>query len=336
MAKKFWYVGTTHEVLAYLAEIKLRDFYLDPSSCAKSFRVGRKRIREIFGKEVTLPGGGGPALSYGHIVCLGAKASFPEDSAPGVKPTYSSIDEGIQSLKKNIDFKKNKLFQHYFQICNYLQKEFPDEKINFSGFGWEGPITSAVLLRGQNFYMDIYDYPQKVKEFLKLLTESIIEFIHFTRKINKEPEINPQGSGLCDDFSSLISPSLWPQFVIPYWDKYYKGITTGLRTIHCENLSPGHLKYLKMVSIVHYDPSVSLKLNPKIIQENIDIPFTWRLLSFQYPQMSKEDIKNWVYNSLKEGANNISTIIENIMCENNNPGKVRTFIETSKEIERLR
>lgn len=332
MNNKFWYVGAGHEVLAYLANIKLRDFYLDPSSCAQSFRIGRKRIREIFGEEVTLPRVSGPALSYGHIACLGAKIDFPEDSAPGVKPIYSSIEEGIRFLKKKIEFEKNSLFQHYLKVCNHLQKEFPEEKVSFSGFGWEGPITSAVLLRGQDFYIDIYDYPQKVKEFLKLLTESIIDFIHFTRKINKEPRINPEGSGLCDDFSSLISPSLWPEFVIPYWKKYYKGITTGPRRIHCENLNPGHLKYLKMVSIVHYDPSVSLKLNPRVIRKNIDIPFTWRLLSFQYSEMSKEDVRKWVYNSLKEGAARVSTIIENIMCEDDNPEKVRTFIEAGSSL----
>ena len=50
--------------------------------------------------------------------------------------------------------------------------------------------------------------------------------------------------------------------------------------------------------------------------------------------MSKEDVRKWVYNSLKEGAARVSTIIENIMCEDDNPEKVRTFIEAGSSLSR--
>lgn len=336
MSDKFgWSVGIVQSAIPYISRIKLSDFYLLPEMCAEAYKVGRGKMKEIFGEEVPYPSVSCPALSYGHIACLGVKVLFPEDSDPGVRPIYGSVKEGIKALKKEIDFSKNELFQHYFNTFEYLKKEFPEEKISFSGFGYEGPVTSAVLLRGQDFYIDLYDYPQEVKEFLRLLTDSIVEFNKFINRLNKQPEVNHTSGGFCDDFASIISPSLLDEFVIPYWEQYYRGITTGERTIHVENLSPEHLKFLEKVNITSYDPSVSKKLNPKIIKENINIPFSWRLCSFQYPPMSKEDVGNWVMQSFKDGAPSIYTGIEKIMCENNNPEKVKTFIRTAKEITKF-
>jgi len=327
-----WDVYGAHETLAYLAGIKLRDFFLSPFTCAKCFHLGREKMWKIFGEEVEVEVRV-PNISYGHLSCLGVKVSFPEDSAPSVRPVYLSIDEGIQFLKRKINFKNDELFKLYFRMYRYLQKEFPKERVSFAGFGWEGPITSAVLLRGQGFYMDLYDYPEKVKEFLWLLTNSIIKFIHFYRRIIGEVEISPTGASLADDFSSLISPVLWPEFVVPYWEQLYKETTTGSRSVHVEGLDSGHLKYLKNLHISHYDPSVSPKLNPEIIRENIDIPFSWLLVPFEFPRMSKDDVENWVYKSLNDGTAHIFTLIYPLMCENDNPEKVRTFIETAKNIK---
>jgi len=49
--------------------------------------------------------------------------------------------------------------------------------------GAQGPLTSAVLMRGQDFIYDVYDEPEKAKRFLALLTDSIVGFHHFTNKV---------------------------------------------------------------------------------------------------------------------------------------------------------
>ena len=150
--KKFaWSVSGCYLSYTYLAGLKLDEIYKSASACAQAFKIGRKRVREIFGPEVIIGGPTCAPISYGHIICLGVPVTFPEDSEPGVRPIYKSIDEGIKELKKESDFKKNAIFKHYFDMWHYLQKSFPDEKVPFSGFGWEGPITTAVLLRGTDF-----------------------------------------------------------------------------------------------------------------------------------------------------------------------------------------
>jgi len=333
MERKFkWYVSSGYGAYTYLAGLKLDQIYKDYSACAKAFKVGRKRVKEIFGPEVIVRSPMCAPISYGHIICLGVPVTFPEDSEPGVKPIYKNIDEGISALKKEVDFSKNYLFKHYYGMWQYLKKEFPDEDVPFSGFGKEGPITTAVLLRGTDFYMDILDSPEKAKEFLFLVTESIIKFVHFLREIQGFPPMNSNSTFLCDDLSSLISPSLWDEFVIPYWEKYYRGLTTGKREIHVENLKPEHLPFLEKVNLSHYDPSVSPALSPKIIKEKINIPFGWRLTSFGLRDMSKDEVKEWVYKAFEEGAEEVFYILEKIACMY--PEKIRVFIETCKEIEK--
>ncbi|HDJ89392.1 MAG TPA: hypothetical protein ENG40_01690 [Thermoprotei archaeon] len=328
-----WRLRSGHEALAYVSGIKLRDFYLDAKSCAHAFYMGRKKLRKIFGEDIILPNVSVPHLSYGHISCLGSEIIFPIDSAPSLYPIYSSIEEGLRLLiKRKKRFEDCKLFKHYLKIYKYLCKRFPNEKVSIYGFGWEGPITTAIMLRGTDFLVDMYRKPILVKKFLKELTESIVEFIYFLRRLMDEPEINPYSSGLCDDCSSYIPPKLWDEFVIPYWEQYYSGITSGRRYIHVENLSPPHLKYLEKVRIVHYDPSVSPKLTPKIIKREIKIPFSWRLPSFMYLSMNKEDIYRWVLDSYREGANEMYTTVEPLIFRQNLLDKIKAFIDACKKI----
>jgi uroporphyrinogen-III decarboxylase len=246
-----------------LAGVKIRDFYLDPKFCVLVFQHGRKRLREIFRETIPNPGVHCPHNSYGHVSCLGCEIVFPENSEPYAKPAFSNLDDGIRALEEDVDFASSSLFHHHLNMYNCLRNTFIDEKITFSGFGYEGPLTTAGLLRGQGFFTDIHREPEKAREFLKLVTASIVKFVHFLREVGGEEKVNPNSGGLCDDHASFIPPSMWPKFVIPYWDQYYNGITTGKRNLHCENLSPPHLKYLAQAGISYYEPSVSPRLNPQ-------------------------------------------------------------------------
>mgnify|MGYP001117269515 CR=1 FL=1 len=215
----------------------------------------------------------------------------------------------------------------------YLKHEFHEENVKFDGFGWEGPITSAVLLRGTHFFVDLYRKPQKVKKFLELLTNNVVKFVYLTRRINMEPEVNPVSTGLADDISSYIHPNMWREFVIPYWKQYFTKLTTGKRSLHCENLNPNHLHYLAEAKIDYYDPSISKDLSARMIREKTNIDFVWRLPSFELLQMSAKKVKEWVEKAAEDGAPRIILYVEPPMCEGDNPSKVFAFIETAKKIK---
>ena len=157
----------------FYTDINRRDFFRDKELCRIVQDVGAKALREVFDERVSIVPPSCPHFSYGHLSSIGAKLNHPDNSEPNVIPMFDSIEEGIKWLKKDFDFADCDMFRHFYDTYLYLKESFTDEKINFS-YGKQGPITSAVLLRGQDFFMDVYDKPELVCEFLELLTINTI------------------------------------------------------------------------------------------------------------------------------------------------------------------
>lgn len=338
MSTTFSFFVSVYEetTLPFLSGVRIRNFFLDPEACAYAFKEGRRKLKEIFSSDVSLPSVSPAHFSYGHLACLGAEITFPENGEPVPRPLYSSIKKAIESLRRDVEFKENKLFKHYCAIYEHLKKEFKEEA-RFEGFGWEGPLTSAFLLRGNGFFLDLKKNPKEVKEYLELLTESIVKFAYFLREINGEPKVDPRWTGLCDDMASYLNPNLWEEYVLPYWEMYYSNLTSGKRSLHCENLTPEHLYNLKKIKISHFDPSISSKtrkLTASIVKKKLEgMPFSWRLPSFELIEMTTEDIKNWLVKAYKDGASEVYLVVEPILCNKENSIKVIDFIKIAKEIK---
>ncbi len=304
------------DVIPHISGITDHQFYTNPELCIKAWKDARVAISEYFGdfsqlltlmKKPTAPG-----LSYGHLVSLGAPLKLPvNDGEPNVKPFAEDIDEAIEIMKskKDVDFGDNDVFRYYLEMNAALQKAFPEVEIApTSGYGYEGVITSAVLMRGQDFLCDIYDEPEKAHEFLQLMSDSIIEFKKFINRVNGQPE-RSRYLWMCDDFASLITPSLWPEFVVPYWNQYFDNLSVegSRRTVHCENMHPTQLRYLKDVKLAHYQPSVATALTIENIKENTDVPFDWLLYAFNIVKMTDEEIEAWVDHAVQSGIRKVRT-----------------------------
>jgi hypothetical protein len=150
-------------------------------------------------------------------------------------------------------------------------------------------------MRGQDFFIDLYENPDDCKEFLALLTESIVRYIRFLRVEDGQPEESDETAGLCDDFAALIPPDLFNDFVIPYWNAYYQGITrSGSRHLHCEGMRQPHLKKLEAAGISWFQPSVSPELDINMMVSNLSIEYDWMLPSFHLVNMSLIEIDRWV------------------------------------------
>lgn len=330
-----WHISGSQGALMELSGVPIREFNLDPESCIEAYRHGRPRLREMFGEDVPLPGLCTPAVSYGHANALGAELTFPEDGEVGHTSVYQSLQEGIAALQEPVDFSGKGMVPFYLEFRRRLQEAFPGEAVGW-GFKHEGPLTTAWALRGHGFFTDIYDQPQQAKEFLRLVTDSIIHYRHFTCRIYGLPEVAPSG-GLADDIAAMIAPGLWDEFVLPYWEQYYRGITDGSRHVHVEDLREEHLKFLEQAGIAHYDPSISPKLNPAVITAGCRVPFSWRLGCIDYHAMDETAVANFVYRAVADGASNVFTVITSILCREPNIGKVQAFIAAAKDAnDRLR
>jgi len=299
-------VETGTETMAAIANIPLKDFFFVPDRCVEAWKIATPILADYFGELLKPRTPSGPYLSYCHLHEIGAKLGQPEDSEPNVVPFAKDIDEAIAILKDNrgMEFCKNDFAKIYMETNRLLQEAFPEHNIPLlAGYSAQGIITSAVLMRGQDFYLDLYDEPEKTAEFLDLMTESIVNFKRTCAKIQGFPEVSPNCVTIGDDFASLVPPYMWPDYVVPYWNKFFEGLTSGKeRFVHCEDMQVPHLKYLNDVKVTTYQPSVSDKLTIKSIKENIDIPFDWLLYSWVITGMSDEEIQSWVDDTIEQGV----------------------------------
>lgn len=330
-----WYVSSTYLALLDATGIKIKDMFLDSDAGIELYRKGCPLIREMFGPDVRLPAPATPPVSYGHINALGAELFFPEGGEVNHGTLGDSLEECIRILKLPVDFANAGMLPFYLEYRRKMEAAFPDEKVSL-GYHSEGPLTTAYTLRRDAFFFDPYDEPARTKEFLKLITESIINFNYFLReKIYGCPKINPDGGGLADDICAMLSPDLWPEFVLPYLEQYFQGLTTGKRSAHIEDLRTEQLHFLEKLDLVNYDPSVSPKIDPQIIRENTRVPFQWRLCNFHYPSLTVQDVADFVYKAVEDGASGVFTYVCNGMCNSETVPKVHAFISACRNVERI-
>jgi len=329
-----WGVISSYDTLLALTGIPIKDFYLDPEAGIEAYRKGRPLLSEMFGPDVPPPGLATPHVSYGHVNCLGAEMVFPEGGEVCNTVPFTTLKEGINVLKRDIDFLNSGMTNFYLDYMKKLSDAFDGEKCYFA-FGYEGPITSAYTLRGHAVFFDPYDNPDLFKEFLGLLTESIVEFGYFHCNINEWPHISPEGAGLCDDVASMFNPDMWPEFVLPYWENYFAAKTTGSRFAHVEDLRVEQLHFLEDIGLSAYDPSISTKINPQIISQACQVPFQWRLGSIHYPGMSCQDVEDFVFQAIADGASSVFADASEPQCNPNDVKKIHSFIRAAKVVERM-
>ena len=335
--------GFTWDVKAYiyslmgLADIKLNEYNENPSAGIEIFKDKYfNQIKEIFGDYVIRPQTMTPPVSYGNINYLGVPLVFPKSEGEvNYEHQHKSLDDWIEILKNETEIqemtKEGRVFLDYKEK---LQEAYPERKIYWN-MSYEGPVTSAYELMDTEFFYGLFDEPEKTKEFLGLLTNSIVEYTKFHHRVNEIPEFNTEGHGICDDIASMISPEMFEEIVLPYWDMYFNGVTSGKRHIHTEDHSYKTMRFLEQVNINSFDPSISPKLSPQLIRDNSRVPFYWRLGSFHYADLSIQDVKDWVYKAVEDGASNIFTGITHIMLDSETVAKVKAFQEAAANAKNM-
>jgi len=322
-----YYVALSFGVLPLLIGEKLKDMYLKPEVAARCYLEGNEIAREMFGEKIHLPSPTVPAISYIHLSALGASIQFPEDDGePNARPAeFSSIDEAIERVERPVNFAD----------CEWVIKrqDFAKKLSDIMGkniapsLGLEGPITTAALLYGNEFYAELIAEPEKSKRFLQAITDSIIEF---TRFVKGSSDVG-KSHGICDDLSSLISPEMWPEFVLPFWNQIYEAFTNDRRNLHCENLTQRHLPLLNKVGLSFFDPSHAPMLRPSMLKKHLEMPWQWRVQSVHvlegFERMRRE---------IEEGAKNGATRIPLYACYIGDkcvsPEHVDFFINTAEEL----
>jgi len=320
-----WRVAVPPEVSTEYAGTRLGAYYTDGETMLRTQLTARSKFQDMYG--ITPIGIGADTPAYLGVAVLGAELVFPEDDPPMVRGHPLRRVEDIDRLKIPDRYYETEIAAPYLRIYEYIRSQVGD-RVHL-GVGIEGPVTSAKLLRGQDFFLDLYDHPEAAHRLLDIVTESIIRFTRENRRIRGLSE-ESGGTGIADDFSGLISPEMYAEFVAPYHRRIYDAFGEAPRSLHSELLRREHLRYLAELGVTHFDPGQDQYLTVRDIVESTDVPFTANVYTVRDMQQGTPESVAAVYRrAVEEGAS--SVMVE--LCRNTPPDNIRAFIEVAKEYE---
>jgi hypothetical protein len=331
-----WYVSCGMAAYTALAGVRFDRTFREAEAIIEAFTVGEPRARALFGPEVNYGGPAWAGISYGHVNCLGSELRFPQESEVAHTPLYDSLQEGIEALQRPVDWANAGLMPFYLDLWEQLKAAFPGRTIRFGGFGYEGPITTAWEARHHAFFTDVYDDPPRCRAFLRLLTDSIVEYAAFVRAVNGQPAIVHR-AGLYDDVASMLHPDLWPEMVLPFQEQFFQAQMPpdGHRHAHIENLVPDHLPHLDTLGLDSFDPSVVSEVTPRDLRDRCQVPFLWRLNSMQVRDLSRAQIRRFVFDAVADGASGVFSGISRTMVDPESVTKIHTFIDAAQQVNEL-
>jgi len=226
-------------------------------------------------------------FGYSHVSTLGAQVVFAEGSEPNVLPPLHA-PEDIDLLREPDDYLSAGVVSQRLRVLEDLRAIYPNA-VPTIGHLFEGPVTTAALLLGEQFFLLPYDDPERAHRLLSFVTDSAIRYAHILLARLGLPL--PEAVGICDDFAGMFQPALFEEFVLPYWDRLYRGMHAGERYLHSELLHVEHLPYLSQVQLKEYDPCSDQYLTPALLREHCPVPFTLGLQSWHIRDNTAEELQ---------------------------------------------
>jgi len=263
---------------------------------------------------------------YTPVAALGAKIVFPRGSEPKVYPLIQTPQQ-IDHLKEPEDYLAADLIQQRLAALSRLKQLCPTAG-NHIGHSVEGPVTTAMLLMGQDFLLLPYDDPKRAHA---LLDFSVRSALGYARAISMKLSgaIKSGVVGVPDDFSGMLPPELFPEFVVPYTNNLFEGLQATERHYHSELLHNEHLPYLKDMKIDRFDPSTDQYLTPEQVAEDSPCRFMLRIHAWEVQDMSPNELVQYY----KRLASLKPDLIGFSMWRVADEPKVRALLEVARELK---
>jgi uroporphyrinogen-III decarboxylase len=278
-------LGFSGEALAEYAGVGLKDYILDADAAYTVATEAPRIVAERFGIAI------GPSLmglSYHSLLPCGAEIDFMDNGNPTVHPCLTRLED-FQRWGEFRPF-DHPTIRHLLAVWRTVDKRLGGGKLGFS-YGNEAPFTAAVLLRGETFFEDILEQPALARAFLDRLTDHwLIAF----RAVRKLAGAEPTGGfvWLGDDFSGLLSPAQFREFVLPTYRRIFTETRAVRRVLHAELLRPDHLPLLDGLELTVFDPHVDQYLTPDDLKTRLPagIQWYWRVITSHLITHSPEEL----------------------------------------------
>ena len=196
------------------------------------------------------------------------------------------------------------------------------------GLGGQAPLTTAVLLRGHDFFLDIYDAPEKVHRFLETLTGNAIR----QRELSFELTGGQPGDtiGFTDDYGGLLPPDMYVEFDVEYLLRISDHFGAVRRSSHTELLRRPHLTILQDRGWTSIDVGTDPYLTVKDCAELLDIDWLVQLKTSEEMLLATpEQVQTTYRQMVADGA--LRMLVE--LCPGVPEENIDAFIEVAKEYE---
>lgn len=318
--------GFMDSLLAEVAGVPQAALHLDVDAICKAYEAIVPVARRL-GIDPPKPRLAG--FAYNHVSTLGAKVTISMDAPEPHVATCIHDPREIDKLREPADYLADRIVTQRLELMEKIKRRRPDA-VNFIGHDYQGPITTAALLMGQDFFMLPYDDPVRAHALLEFCVRSAVNYSR-TLRIHMGRPVTPGGVGMPDDFAGMFEPETFGEFVVPYWEGMYAKQQATTRSLHCEMLREGHLHYLKQLQISEYDPSVDHYLTPEIVKRSCPVPFGLRIWPSEVMSQSAEELAARYRYLASFGPRWIMFHMDSLA----NEAKIAAILKVARELEQL-
>jgi len=277
--------GFLDSLIAEVGGVSQAALHLDVDAICHAYKAIEPIARRL-GVEPPRPGLAG--LAYVHVSTLGAEVTISLDAnEPYVKPCIRTLED-IDRLCEPDDYLAAELVRHRLDLVDQLKQRRPGASDHI-GHDFEGPITTAALLMGQDFFMLPYDDPARAHRLIEFGVRSALNYHKVLAQHQRRP-IRTRRGGFPDDFAGMFPPDVFRQFVLPYWRMMLDNLGVAERHVHSELLREEHLPFLAELGVDVFDPSVDQYLSPDVVARCCPVRYFLRIWPSDVERLSADQL----------------------------------------------
>ena len=161
-------------------------FYFDPAARIRNDVIMRRVLHERFGDmgmgepdPQPRPFIGSQHVAGGFVIpaLLGAEIRFAKDAAPQPLPVHMDVAQ-IEAFEKP-DFCTTWPMNEFIQQMDALEAEWG---YMVGGMNTDGLLNAAYHFYGQDLFLDFYEAPERVRRFLDIIGELIVDVALYIRQ----------------------------------------------------------------------------------------------------------------------------------------------------------
>ncbi len=322
-----WRLAIPAEVRCEYAATRQGDYYTDLDAYLETEHIFVERFEQATGYRPA-PDWGVPIPAYEGVAALGGELIFPPAHQPMIRNQGRIVQarEQVDALKVPDPWACPR-FQENLRRWHELHRRLPGRTVGLSA-GQEGPVTTAVLLRGMAFFEDCLTDLERAHHLLSVCTDTYVAFVRAVREVSGAP---PEGSvGIADDHAGNLSPAMWSEFVLPYHERIYDGLGATHRSMHTELVRREHLPLLAFLDLDHVNFGENQYLTVRDVAEALQVPFDWHIKTVaEMLQGTPDQIQTAYRQAVADGA-------PAMVCEltvGTPPQNIRAFIQVARSYE---